>query len=512
MVTQMADPIYPETLAEKLYAPFTVKAFANPEIVWLSHRYWIGEGVEIRDAEGRRALAADLLDKYAFAVPEPRDPETLFQDITRVFFADRYGAASGAKHGGAGRAGDVDGFNVKGIGRTPLTDPEASWEHAHGCMWLEEAIRDAIYSELAWEECPQKGSQIVAIIDTGTRATRPDGSLGDRRAIVLRTSGLRFAHLERSILFGQGGEAQTEQYRDTARVEAVFAYLREQARQSRQSLSSLLQNAFDAVATQIGYARCWRISHDFYSSNLLLNGGFTDFGAFSFLPNWHHVRRETDGNPHQHDCDAFIGSLRTILFYAHKYLPQEPVLDATNQVARFERRIHAAFEHEIEKLCAPLWDHHAHLIGMIQNILAEHYHQAQRLTDDYTLGAEAQLSGQWVASPRLAGQDWLYGGLLGQKVKDKKDHGQRTGARLYQILHESLGKGGATHDANLCVCYQNLLRWARPREAGTRHAIHNKIYRWSRNPDMAPKGLHLRHLVDQYITHTLGQIRRDEVS
>ena len=30
--------LYPEALAQTLYAPFEVKAFANPKVVWLSHR------------------------------------------------------------------------------------------------------------------------------------------------------------------------------------------------------------------------------------------------------------------------------------------------------------------------------------------------------------------------------------------------------------------------------------------------------------------------------------------
>ena len=500
--------LYPEALAQALYAPFEVKAFANPKVAWLSHRYWIGEGVDSAAPEIRSQLEADLLGRYAFAVPDPRDPDELFTGKTRQFHADRYGAAAGARHGGSGRAGDCDGFNVKGIGRTPLVDPHAPWDHAHGHMWLEEAIRDAIYSEFAQLECPKPGSRIVAIIDTGTRATTKDGQPGDRRAIVVRTAGLRFAHLERSILFGSGGTPDSEQYKDAARVEAAFQYIAAKARQSGQGLSSFLQNAFYQVAEHIGYARCWRIGYDFFSSNVLLNGGLMDFGGFSFLASWHHAWRETDADAAQRDFDAFVSSMQIISFNAAKYLPGEAPLDAAHLMTRFEGRVQSAFETEIEQICAPLWEHFPHMISNIQDILAAHYAQAQSLIDDYTVGPEGHHPRQWVVGPRLAPQDWIYAGLNGDDLGPGDDHGVHTGQQLRRMLTAPVGTASARQDADLRVCYSNLLRWARPRGAGTRQVIHGKIYRWSLTQSAAPEGKRLQLLLDQYVSHTLTRIRR----
>jgi len=500
--------LYPKALAQALYVPFEVKAFANPTVVWLSHRYWIGEGVDSGNAEVRRKLEAELLDRYAFAVPDPRDTKDVFTAKTRHFHADRYGAASGATHGGSGRAGDCDGFNVKGIGRTPLVDPHAPWDHAHGHMWLEEAIRDAIYSEFAHLECPKPGSRIVAIIDTGTRAATKDGAPGDRRAIVVRTAGLRFAHLERSILFGTGGTSDSEQYKDAVRVEAAFQYLQANARQSGQSASSFLQNAFYQVAEHIGYARCWRIGYDFFSSNVLLNGGLMDFGGFSFLANWHHAWRETDADAAQRDFEAFVSSMQIISFNAAKYLPGEAPLEPAQLVRRFEGRVQSAFETQIEQLCAPLWEHFPQYVGNIQEMLAEHYDQAQYLIDDHTVGPEGHHPSQWAVAPRLAPQDWIYAGLNGDEREHRDDHGVHTGQRLRRMLTTPVGKTSARHDADLQVCYNNLLRWARPRQAGTRQAIHAKIYRWSLKQSTAPDGARLQLLLHHYVLHTLTRIRR----
>src|SRR5206468_820219 len=109
-----------------------------------------------------------------------------------TFHADRYGATSGSAHGGSGRVGTNGPFNVKGLGRTPLASTMSDWQHSHGCLWLEEAVREAIYSEVADAEFPHGAVPVVAIIGTGIRHELEDGAVGER-ALLVRPSFLRLA-------------------------------------------------------------------------------------------------------------------------------------------------------------------------------------------------------------------------------------------------------------------------------------------------------------------------------
>ncbi|WP_439471486.1 hypothetical protein [Brevundimonas sp.] len=275
-------------IAPSVAAPFPVRTWRAPEVVWLNRR-WLAEKGVLDGAEDEGALKIWLADRYAVTVMGGVEPETCFSPApARVMWADRYGDTWGSSHGGSGRCGMLhDGLNAKGVGRTPLVAPDVDWYHSHGFMWLEEAIREAICSEVVDQTFPFGATPTLAVIDTGDRIHWGDGNLGERRAVLVRPNAFRLGHLLRSVFFGGGGQG-SPQLVDEARVRALVAHL---DGGTPDGLSGLLVLSARHLGTQIGFAAASRLwPGPVHASNLTLSGAILDFGSFRSLPDWSDAR------------------------------------------------------------------------------------------------------------------------------------------------------------------------------------------------------------------------------
>jgi hypothetical protein len=81
--------------------------------------------------------------------------------------ADRYGGAGIGRNGGSGRNALVNGFLVKGVGRTPLVGQSTPLSHASGGAYLEECVREAIFSEVVSHDFPYGAVPALGILGTG---------------------------------------------------------------------------------------------------------------------------------------------------------------------------------------------------------------------------------------------------------------------------------------------------------------------------------------------------------
>lgn len=265
--------------------PFPVRTWKAPEVVWLNQRWLEANGVLEKGEDGAESLKTWLAERYAVSAVGGVEPETCFSAApARLMWADRYGDTWGSAHGGSGRCGMLhDGLNAKGIGRTPLVAPDVDWYHSHGFMWLEEAIREAICSEVVDQTFPFGAIPTLAVIDTGDRIHWGDGNLGERRAVLVRPNAFRLGHLLRSVFFGGGGEGSA-QLIDEARVRALVAHL---DGEPPGGLRDLLILAAHRLGTQIGFAAASRLwPGPVHASNLTLSGAILDFGSFRSLPDW----------------------------------------------------------------------------------------------------------------------------------------------------------------------------------------------------------------------------------
>lgn len=213
MLDSLWSPLDTET--SPLYSRFTAQRLKFARVAWLNERAWFLRGVDVSRLDIMRLLCEELIRNFAFVTPRlerlPSVDAPFLSDDSETFSADRYGGSFGTIHGGSGRCGSRLGLSVKGIGATPLCSDEADWYHKHGCMWLEEAIREAVLGEIAALEFPHGAVPTLAIIDTGIRVVREDGSREAPRALVIRPEALRVAHMERSIFFGNAGEKTSDQ-------------------------------------------------------------------------------------------------------------------------------------------------------------------------------------------------------------------------------------------------------------------------------------------------------------
>ncbi len=319
-------------LGPNLLVEFTANRLLKARVAWLNARWWLERGVDTGDGDVRAEVERWLLSEYAYCVPADGIRHHL-ADTSKTFYADRYGASGGTTQGGSGRCGVSGRLNVKGIGRTPLVGASDVVDHlhSHGCMWLEEAVREAIHAEIAAAEFPHGAVPIVAIIDTGIHLPddedHPDRK-GGIRALVVRPNFVRLAHLQRSVLFGSAGFPESDQYIDMLRTrDAVNAlWGANNRREELKVVSTSLRESMDRFADQIAYYYLHRLFFGaISSSNLTADGEIVDFGASQALPDWTRVHVDAGVASLGNEWPAIQRLLGSLSFFQAKYLPAERV-------------------------------------------------------------------------------------------------------------------------------------------------------------------------------------------
>jgi hypothetical protein len=230
---------------------------------------------------------AHLLAACAYAQLVPGE-EQWFADEETCAIADRYGGGGIGLNGGSGRAAVVNGYLVKGVGRTPLVSALTDPAHASGGAYLEESVREAILAEVVRSEFPHAAIPILAIIDTGL--VQPwDAAFGpnkERRVLLVRPCFLRPAHFERAAPFYSGDPREGQ--KDRQRVEHLFATA--MGRFGQPELEALYRDFWKKWARQLGYAFVHRMPHGSNTtSNICIDGKLLDFGAMSAVPSWENI-------------------------------------------------------------------------------------------------------------------------------------------------------------------------------------------------------------------------------
>jgi hypothetical protein len=273
-----------------LLSSFCAYKLSRPKVLWIN-RQWLAEVLGTKaNAIDWSCISSWLIDEFGYAVPLPGDSQSDFMSDRKEFFADRYGDDALTPHGGSGRVGTFGSFQIKGIGPTPLVGRHADWLHNHGCLWLEEGIREAVVGELIRTLFPVGSVPVLALIDTGIDARFTLDSPDRRRTILVRPSFFRPAHMQRAPMFiPLVGDRVTEQFIDARRTRDMVATF---------GTSAHLREFVEASARQVGYAyfhRCFL--GGMLSSNWTLDGRVADFGGITNVPNWDAVQ-VVPGLPH----------------------------------------------------------------------------------------------------------------------------------------------------------------------------------------------------------------------
>lgn len=288
-------------------------------VMWLNTRWFMAQSIDLADAAVRSQVERLLLVRYAVQVTGKSTT-----DAGSSYVADRYGQTGGTTFGGSGRCLTFGGFNVKGVGATALVPVDADWFHSHGFVWHEEAVREAIVSELMNAEAPGGAAAIIALLDTGLCLQHGNGTTGAPRALVVREGFVRLGHLERSVFFGTAGDRSSDQYADALRVAEYAATLFGRKPDPRDELQVMVDNAARHVAFTVA-ARLW--PGGFLSSNVAIDGALVDFGGFRSLPDW----RPYIGDPKLPHFGADFAALRatahSLAYTFGKHLRRDPGLD-----------------------------------------------------------------------------------------------------------------------------------------------------------------------------------------
>lgn len=224
------------------------------------------------------AYAAHLLASCAWRIAAAGEtPE-------RTGIADRYGGGAIGTNGGSGRAAIIDGYCVKGVGRTPLIGRDVDVGHASGGAYLEECVRESVLAEILHRELPYGVVRTLAIIATGVTQVwqTPTGPKPERCCLLVRRAFLRPAHLERAPYY-RGVEALPG-LADAHRVRRTIAAL-ESLAGGTEALQARLTDGFSRWSRQLAATYLLCLPHGgVSSSNVTLDGRLLDFGATAAVP------------------------------------------------------------------------------------------------------------------------------------------------------------------------------------------------------------------------------------
>lgn len=294
--------------------PVRVWAYRSSAVVWLNKLWLLRHGyLKSLSPNDVARCAMWILQEFAYGIPLSTADRQNFSSRWRTCLVDRYGNSNGfARHGGSGRAGVFGRFQVKGIGPTPLVSPESDWLHSHGCLWLEEALRETVYSEVVRHELPHGAVPVIAVIDTGV-SSLGDGSRYERRALLVRPFRLRAAHLDRATDFLPPGAERSAQEADYLRVNECWNFFQGSLAGGYapiKFLRQLLHRMNDQLACAViqRFYLC-----GVFPSSFAVDGAMLDFGGFRAVIDW----RRTFGTSH---LAPFGGELDCMQVIAHSLL------------------------------------------------------------------------------------------------------------------------------------------------------------------------------------------------
>ncbi len=293
-----------KALPTESYEEVRVRRLAKAEVVWVNRDWLRAQGYDVK---ARGPVPKTILDKvlqsFAWSAVNPGDPSSAFTEESATFYADRYGGGGTGIHHGSGRAASVGSFQIKGIGITPLRIAESGrFDHVNGRASLEEALREAVNSELNAAELPNGSNRVVAVIRSGLHAKHA-GVIREEGALIVREDPLRPAHLLRNRST-RGTEEQKEKkikavekvwknppWKEAGLLPEDYSEPLDRAVAARDALFEFAER----VARQQAQSFARGIFHGALTpSNIELSGRSLDFGTQTYNPTFRALRVQKD--------------------------------------------------------------------------------------------------------------------------------------------------------------------------------------------------------------------------
>jgi hypothetical protein len=289
--------------------PVPLRRAPNPRIIWVNRRILYDDPVFRDQAMSVEQYCDRLIADCAYIVADKSDAVDS-GCVTAMGLADRYGGGGLAGNGGSGRTVLVNGYLVKGVGRTPLIGIDGDKDHTSGGAYLEEAVRETIFSEVVAAEFPHSAVGTIAIIDTGLSVQwdTKDGPKRERRVLLVRPAVVRPAHFERAIGFVSNNAL--DGLNDLERVRSVIS--RCESLLGHAAMLTMINEFWLRWAEQLGYSVAHRLTQGGnFSSNISIDGRLLDFGTASALPSWATIVVLDGANLFGHDMNSLTQAIES---------------------------------------------------------------------------------------------------------------------------------------------------------------------------------------------------------
>jgi hypothetical protein len=494
----------------ELYVEFPVTRLENAEVLWINERFFLERKVDVADPGTLREVRRQLLDLAYTTAQGDADAA----DGGKRIYADRYGGTKIGAHGGSGRCGIIDGFQIKGVGVTPLvgeeyqvagvmgrpqrTRPPFHRFHSDGAVTLEEAIREAIYAEVACMEMPHGATPIVAILGTGTRMP-----WGEPCAILVRPNFFRAAYVERAVRYRPLQSGRNVHAADAKRVREIVAVLDD--KRSREEFSvdvDTIAEYVSRVSEQMAFAHVHRLSFGPYlSNNLTLNGNVLDFGAARAVENWKRgIVVDMACAFGKDELAEFLDSCTNMLFYIRKYAASSSF---GTLPLRLNFLVSSTYEKALDTFLAGLFglqfDAKSPEVVTISGALKKYFFSQQKEVVNY-LSDDVPDSGAWLYDVLKARLDGSPGALDDRET------------RVIEEIEAALARLYASHPAPQAAVQAKLraaLRMLRPRDRLFRDPLQLRIYddllMKEGNPTSGPE---FASQIDEFIRSHVATSRR----
>lgn len=411
---------------EKLLVPFVVHRLLNANVIWSNRRWFLERGFDLTLESQRHRVFEWLIAEFAWATKCVGVGKE-----TKLGYADRYGTTDGmAQHGGSGRVATLGRFQAKGVGQTPLVSHGVAPGHSHGCISIAEALREAIFAEIACEEFPCGAIPVIAVIDTGLYFSSPNPDdrydQNARRAILVRPATIRPAHAERAPLFKRSVTGfinrQSDDVRRTSDVVAHWVSHRMDNTDTKmQSESEVLAAFVRAIVEQIAFGQVHRLfSGGYFSSNVSIYGELLDFGNTHALPNWASTQVHSVVAGLGDEIRLFKRVIASLAFYFTKYQRRGNALALSQELqALCDSHYNEAWQRYSLQLFQAN-DMGSHERDALHTILRDYFRYQQKFHIKYRFGEAAAKSAYRVSN-------WLYRILLNYSTENHVED--------YQTLH-----------------------------------------------------------------------------
>jgi hypothetical protein len=126
---------------EQLFSPNTghvtviLRRLPDARLIWLNRKVMHLDPL-YDSVQGAEQYKKHLLLQCAYAMTDETIQNNHVPEVISAV-ADRYGGEGIGRNGGSGRACYVNGYHVKGVGRTALVSPLTDHAHASGGAYLE---------------------------------------------------------------------------------------------------------------------------------------------------------------------------------------------------------------------------------------------------------------------------------------------------------------------------------------------------------------------------------------